>query len=135
VRGLVQLIIGWRIWVLFSLHAKRIAVVGGGFLLVTYINNELEQLLILSENTDGQIFLIIAKNLAYLGLVATFFTWPFFSSSAHQQADIVEGEVRSDDSVLKTQNEAFQFIRRQGGIRKKAEILDDLIKIENHTKK
>ena len=76
-RALVQLIIGWRIWVLFSLHAKRIAVVGGGFLLVTYINNEVEQLN-LSENTDGQIFLIIAKNLAYLGLVVTFFAWPFF---------------------------------------------------------
>lgn len=134
-RALVQLIIGWRIWVLFSFHAKRIAVVGGGFLLVTYINNEVEQLLILSENTDGQIFLIIAKNLAYLGLVVTFFAWPFFSWSAHQKVDIVEGEGGSDDSAVKTQNEAFEFIRRQGGIRKKAEILEDLIKVQGDTKK
>ena len=116
-------------------HAKRIAAVGGGFLLVTYINNELEQLLILSENTDGQIFLIIAKNLTYLGLVVTFFAWPFFSSSAPQKVDKDAGGAESEDFASKTEDEAFEFIRRQGGVRKKAEILEDLIKVKIDTKK
>ena len=134
-RSLIQLIISWRLWALFRLHAKRIAVVGCGFIIVAYINGELETLLILSENTDGQIFLIISKNLAYLGLVATFFAWPFFSSSKNEKVEI-KGDPGGDNSSKdQTTDEAFDFIRRQGGIRNKADILDDLINVQKNLKK
>ena len=133
-RSLIQLIISWRLWALFRLHAKRIAVVGCGFFIVAYINGELEKLLILSENTDGQIFLIISKNLAYLGLVATFFAWPFFSSSKNEKVEI-KGDLGGDSSSkAQTTDEPFDFIRRQGGIRKRSEIMDDIIDVQKDSK-
>ncbi|MDA8725622.1 hypothetical protein N9N22_03050 [Alphaproteobacteria bacterium] len=123
----MHLIIGWQVWKFIRLNAKRLFVVGGGFVFVAYANGEFERLLILAGSTRGQFVLIIFKNLAYLGLLAIFFLWPFLFKPKDREPKLRETVTVEPEEPGKA-DEPFDFIRKQGGIRRRSEIIDDIIK-------
>ncbi|MGB0343440.1 MAG: hypothetical protein ACPGGG_08395 [Parvibaculales bacterium] len=125
-RALLQLIVGWRLWRFVRNDIRRFAVVCVGFLLITYLSHELETILVLKENNNLLVLLIISKNLAYLGLVITFFLWPFFRDKDAAKPIAGSGETRPPEKTS-IDFDGYEFIRRRGRIRRKSEILDGLI--------
>ena len=122
-RAIMHLVIGLKIWTFLRLRIKRIGFVAIGFLTVTYMNGEIEKLLILSNNTDGLFVLIIAKNFAYLFLIGVFLLWPLLGQSDKTQEQVRSIKLDEEPS----ENDGFDFLRGSDGVRSKTRIVEDIL--------
>ena len=125
-RAILNLVIGWKLWAFFQKDIRRLVVIGLGLVLVSYISNEIEKILVLNESSNGLVGLILAKNLAYLVLVIAFFVWPYFRKKVVDTPEVLSKDLhQASDEALDT--DGYEFIRLRGHVRAKSEIFDELI--------
>ena len=125
-RAILNLVIGWKLWAVFQEDIRRLVVIGLGLVLVSYISNEIEKILVLNESSNGLVGLILAKNLAYLVLVIAFFVWPYFRKKVVDTPEVLLKDLHqaSDEAP---DADGYEFIRLRGHVRAKSEIFDELI--------
>jgi hypothetical protein len=133
-RALLNFLVGWKIWTFIRNDIRRFIVVGVGLVLVGYLSNEIEKILVLKENDYALVILIITKNVAYLALATIFFVWPLFRRKNLDSKGGASKGLKVSEEALPV-SDGYDFIRRRGRVRSKSEIFDELLIKDNKAPK